>query len=135
MAVELAAAVKADDTEATVVALQRIHDASAYRRLNPLSEQRVEPTEGPGKLAAPTVTNQASPFTRVVVVVCGGCDRPSENITGAYCPTCRQRGGRHGWCGCGAALYSDGKCGRKARHRKMRKAAYYKRKKEAQGVR
>lgn len=33
---------------------------------------------------------------------CHGCGATAERL---YCPTCRQRAGVFGWCGCGAALY------------------------------
>ena len=47
---------------------------------------------------------------------CSGCGRPSKNMAGAYCPTCRQRGAANGWCGCGAAVYSDGMCRQASAH-------------------
>lgn len=42
---------------------------------------------------------------------CAGCMNVSPNLAGAYCPTCRQRGAKNGWCDlCGGALYQGGVC-------------------------
>jgi hypothetical protein len=41
---------------------------------------------------------------------CFGCEKPINGRERLYCPTCRQRAGANGWCGCGAALYYNGMC-------------------------
>ena len=52
---------------------------------------------------------------------CAGCGKWAIacHMAGAYCSTCRQRGPSFGWCGCGAALYSDGLCNQVRRHERM----------------
>lgn len=41
---------------------------------------------------------------------CASCRRLGVRLAGAYCHTCRERGNRLGWCGCGAALFDGGGC-------------------------
>lgn len=47
---------------------------------------------------------------------CQSCGRPAGGNT--YCPTCRLRGARWGWCCCRAALYGDGTCQPRTAHSK-----------------
>lgn len=39
---------------------------------------------------------------------CWGCGRKRPFDGAYYCPTCRQRAGKFGWCGCDSALYATG---------------------------
>lgn len=50
--------------------------------------------------------------------ICGS----TANVSGCYCATCRGRGAKRGWCGCGGALYSDGLCFLKRRHGMLERA-------------
>lgn len=53
---------------------------------------------------------------------CVACGEPRPSLNGQRCPTCRQRGGLLGWCGCGAALYAEG-CAQVERHEQLAREA------------